>query len=268
MKTPDLKQSKYFMDDPREASRLDAKVNADEFIEDFLLKYLTINTGATIVDIGCGAGAISSAIAKKFRSSQIKGVDLSTQRLEAARNKSKHLSNTEFIEGSIYELPLEDNSADILYTRFLLEYLQEPVNGIKEMFRVCKKGGTVMLQDLDGQLLFHYPETIENMDKVLDGLAKTGFDPLIGRKLLHYGLEAGFKLEHMDIRPYHFFAGQIDAHNDYLWDLKLEIALPKFADILGSSELAQKFKQDFMSYLRDEKTFMYSNLFTVYLKKV
>ena len=267
MNTPDLKQSKYFMDDPREAGRLDAKVNTDEFIENFLTNRISEDTKAHIVDIGCGAGAIASAIAKKYKSATVKGVDLSNERLEAARSKCKHLSNAEFKHGSIYELPLEDNSSDFLYTRFLLEYLQEPVKGIKEMYRVCKKGGTVMLQDLDGQLLFHYPETIENLDKVLSGLAKTGFDPLIGRKLMHYGLEAGFKLDHIDIRPYHFIAGKIDAHNDHLWDLKMEIAINKFADILGSVKLAQKFKEDFMNFLRDEKTIMYSNLFTVYLKK-
>ena len=268
MNTPDLKQSKYFMDDPREAGRLDAKVNTDEFIENFIVDRIPEDTETHIVDIGCGAGAIASAIAKKYRSAHVKGVDLSNERLEAARIKCNNLPNAEFRQGSIYELPLEDDSADFLYTRFLLEYLQEPVRGIKEMHRVCKKGGVVMLQDLDGQLLFHYPETIENLDKVLSGLAKTGFDPMIGRKLMHYGLEAGFKLDHTDIRPYHFIAGKIDGHNDYLWDLKMEIALSKFSDILGSMELAQKFKGDFMNFLRDEKTIMYSNLFTVYLKKV
>lgn len=261
------KKLKYFMDDPREAGRLDAKVNADEFIDTFLSKYLTAGTTANIVDIGCGAGAISTALAKQLNQASITGVDLSLNRLEAARKKSEHLDNVKFMEGSIYELPLEDNSQDFLYTRFLLEYLEQPVNGIKEMYRACKKGGMVMLQDLDGQLDFYYPKTIENMDKVLAGLAETGFDPMIGRKLFHYGLQAGFELAHMDIRPYHFIVGKIDEKNDYLWDLKLEIALPKFENILGSRDLAQKFKDDFMAFLRDEKTMMYSNLCTVYLRK-
>lgn len=267
MNTSDTSRSKYFMDDPREAGRLDAKVNVDEFIESFLLEYIKPDASQRIADIGCGAGAIASAVARKFRSSAIHGVDLSNERLEAARSKTKHLDNASFIQGSIYELPLENESVDFLYTRFLLEYLEKPVDGIREMYRACSKNGLVMLQDLDGQLLFHYPETIENLDKVVAGLAKTGFDPLIGRKLMHYGLQAGFKLENMDIRPYHFFAGKIDSHNEYLWDLKLEIALPKFAEILGSKELAEKFKQDFMDFLRDERTLMYSNLVTVYLRK-
>lgn len=267
MDTPSLKQPKYFMDDPREAGRLDAKVNTDEFIEEFILPYLKTDTKAKIVDIGCGAGAIASAIAKKFSHASLKGVDLSEERLANARKKCERINNAEFTQGSIYELPLEDNSADFLYTRFLLEYLKEPVEGIKEMYRVCKKNGLVMLQDLDGQLLFHYPETIENLDKVLSGLSKTGFDPMIGRKLLHYGLLAGFELEHIDIRPYHFIVGKIDEKNDYLWDLKMEIALPKFEEILGTRQLAQKFKDDFMAFLRDPQTMMYSNLCTIYLKK-
>lgn len=267
MNTSSLKQPKYFMDDPREADRLDAKVNTDEFIENFLSPFLKTDTHANIVDIGCGAGAIASAVARKYKKASVKGVDLSEDRLAKARKKCELINNAEFVQGSIYELPLEDNSADFLYTRFLLEYLKEPVDGVKEMYRACKKNGMVMLQDLDGQLLFHYPETIENLDKVLDGLAKTGFDPMIGRKLLHYGLLAGFELEHIDIRPYHFIVGKIDEKNDYLWDLKMEIALPKFEEILGTRQLAQKFKDDFMGFLRDPQTMMYSNLCTIYLKK-
>ncbi|MBL6444841.1 class I SAM-dependent methyltransferase [Fulvivirga sp. 29W222] len=267
MNTTNVKQSKYFMDDPREAGRLDAKVNTDEFIENFILPYLKEETTAKMVDIGCGAGAITSALAKKFTNASIKGVDLSADRLANAREKCAYIGNAEFVQGSIYEIPLKDNSADFLYTRFLLEYLKDPVSGIKEMHRVCKKNGLVMLQDLDGQLLFHYPETIENLDKVLNGLSKTGFDPMIGRKLLHYGLLAGFELEHIDIRPYHFIVGKIDEKNDHLWDLKMEIALPKFEDILGSMEKAKKFKDDFMAFLRDPQTMMYSNLCTIYLKK-
>ena len=267
MDTPQLKQPKYFMDDPREAGRLDAKVNTDEFISDFISLHWSADDTLGVVDIGCGAGAIASAIAKKFPGWNITGVDLSEDRLSKAKEKCASLDNTRFTQGSIYQLPLADISADLLYTRFLLEYLERPIDGIKEMYRVCKPGGTVMLQDLDGQLLFHYPQTIENLDKVLDGLAKTGFDPLIGRKLPNYGIQAGFELQHMDIRPYHFIVGQIDEKNDRLWELKMEIALPKFQEILGSEQLAVKFKDDFMRHLRDPDTMMYSNLCTVYLKK-
>lgn len=267
MATLDLENPKYFMDDPREAGRLDAKVDPKEFIDTFLASYLPADTGATLVDIGCGAGAIASAVAGHYTSAQVRGVDLSTERLKAARQKSESLDNITFMEGNIYDLPLEDNVADFIYTRFLLEYLKEPVKGIKEMYRVCKLNGMIMMQDLDGQLLSHYPETIENFDKVIEGMKATGFDPSIGKKLYHYGLQAGFKLEHIDIRPYHQILGKIDDKNDYLWDLKMEIALPQFEKILGSQALAQKFKDDFMAYLRDEETIMYSNLITVYLKK-
>ena len=62
------------------------------------------------------------------------------------------------------------------------------------MTRVCKPGGTVLLQDLDGQLLWHYPEDAEvqqTAEKVVAALAATGFDPFVGRKLFWLAKKAG-----------------------------------------------------------------------------
>src|SRR5256885_13262071 len=55
-------------------------------------------------------------------------------------------------------MEFESNSFDLVYCRMLLQYLREKEQAVAEMTRVCKPGGTVLLQDLDGQLLWHYPE--------------------------------------------------------------------------------------------------------------
>ncbi len=260
-------RAKYFMDDPREAKRLDAKVDPDKFMEDFLTPALTKDY-QKIVDVGCGAGAIISALAKKFPQKEFLGVDISPNRLVEAKQKSESLTNINFHEASIYEIPIESNSVDFVYTRFLLEYLREPAKAIAELGRIIKPGGKVILQDLDGQLLFQYPFTVPEIQTVFDALhEKTGFDPYIGRKLYSYSRQAGLKLEHLDIRGYHVFPGKIDEFNHYLWDMKFEIAMPQFAEALGSFEAAQDLKSKYMAFLEDEDTLLYSSLFTLYLTK-
>ena len=265
-------RSRYLMDDPREATRLDAKVNPEEFIDGFLKSLLTPGQ-QTIADVGCGAGAIISALAAKFPEKRFFGVDISAARLAEARKKcvgsnGRALENITLIESPIYQIPLESDSVDIVYTRFLLEYLKEPVQAISELKRIIRPGGRVVLQDLDGQLLFQYPFSVPQIEQVFDYLnAKTGFDPYIGRKLFSYGKKAGLTLEKMDIRAYHLFAGKIDSHNRWLWEMKFDIFMPQAAEALGSQQAAEELKSEFMAFLDDEDTFLYSSLFTLYLSK-
>jgi ubiquinone/menaquinone biosynthesis C-methylase UbiE len=263
----DYNRTKYFMDDPREAARLDAKVDPDQFISDFLKPVLSSDP-QRIVDVGCGAGAIISTLAKKYPQKEFIGVDISGARIREAQKKTERLENIGFYEASIYQIPLESNSVDVVYTRFLLEYLKEPVKAIAELSRITKPGGQIVLQDLDGQLLFQYPYQVPEIGKVFEVLAETtGFDPYIGRKLFAYSRQVGLSLVNMDIRAYHLFAGKIDAFNRHLWEMKLEIALPQFAEALGSLQQAQELKTKYMDFLDSEDTFLYSNLFTLYLSK-
>ena len=256
----------YFMDDHREAKRLDSKVNADEFIDDFLFSHIKNEKGFHILDAGCGAGMIASSIAKRFEKTTVTGLDISEQRIAKAKEKVVELSNVDFTVGSIYDIPIEDESKDLIYTRFLLEYLKEPFQAIQELRRICKKGGTVVLQDLDAQLVSHFPQDILYLNEMLEGLAETGFDPYIGRKLYNFGRLAGFTDIDTDIRIYHKIVGKINDTNYKLWDLKLDIAMEKFTEILGEQK-AQVLKNTFMNFLLDEDSIMYSNLFTVYLRK-
>ena len=255
------------MDDPREAKRLDAKVDPDQFIRDFLHPVLQ-SDHQKIVDVGCGAGAIISTLAKKFPEKECCGVDISGARIAEAKRKTDSLENVTFYESSIYEIPIETDSVDIVYTRFLLEYLKEPVKAIAELGRIIKPGGRVVLQDLDGQLLFQYPYEVPEIKKVFDVLRETtGFDPYIGRKLYHYSRKAGLSFIDIDIRPYHLFVGKIDDFNYELWNMKFEIATPQFAEALGSYKEAELLKEKYMNFLKSEDTFLYSSLFTVYLSK-
>ena len=66
-----------------------------------------------------------------------------------------------------------------------MEYLPDKQAAVREMARVCSPGGKLLLQDLDGQLVWHYPEDAElqrTTENILSHLAGTGFDPFVGRK--------------------------------------------------------------------------------------
>jgi len=91
-----------------------------------------------ILDIGCGAGLLTTPLAKLGHS--VSGIDSSVSSLEVARNLGKGLS-AEYIEGKAEALPFEDASFDVVSAMDLLEHVENPAKVIEEASRVLKPGG-------------------------------------------------------------------------------------------------------------------------------
>ena len=144
--------------------------------------------------------------------------------------------------------------------------LKEKERAVSEMARVCKPGGTVLLQDLDGQLLWHYPEdpSVQRMlERVVAALGATGFDPFVGRKLFWLARNSGLRNIEVQAECYHLIAGAAEPHILEQWELKLEIAKPQLARVLGSERKAEEQSLAFLEYLRRPDTLTSSTVFTV-----
>lgn len=258
----------YIMEDPREAMRLELKVDPDAWVDRYLAPYL--KPGAHVLSVGSGPGVILHAVCAKYPSIQGTGIDASAARVQQAIEK--HSSNTrlKFVHADAHAMPFPSDSFDIVYSRMLFEYLADKERAAAEIVRVCRPGGTVLIQDLDGQLLWNYPEDPElqrGIETVTSGLARTGFDPFVGRKLFALAHRAGLEDIHVQVECYHLIAGEINPKILEQWELKLEIAVPQIARILGSEDAARAQAKRFLEYLRRPDTLTYSNVFTVAGKK-
>jgi len=257
-----MNTARYIMEDGREAARLARKVDAAAWVAQYLDRLLP-DSGA-VLEVGCGPGALVAAVAAASSTLYVTGVDLNAGRFR--RECASMPFNVSLLEANACALPCEPNAFDVVYCRFLLEYLKERARAVSEMVRVCKPGGRVLLQDLDGQMLWHYPadaELSDQMARVLAFMATTGFDPLVGRKLYSLARDAGLTDLSVQAQPYHLIAGVADDFTLELWDLKLDIALPIAAQALGTMEAARALKARFMDYLRREDSLTYSVVFTV-----
>jgi len=256
--------AEYIMEDPREALRLELKVEPRAWVQ----KYLAHRDcpGAEVLSVGCGPGVILREVTELDSSIKATGIDVSEVRLEQAKEKNRENSRTQFVCGDAQSMEFESNSFDLVYCRMLLQYLKEKERAVSEMARVCKPGGTVLLQDLDGQLLWHYPESASvqrTLEKVVEALGATGFDPFVGRKLFWLAQKAGLTNIEVQAECYHLIAGQAEAHVLKQWELKLEIARPQLARVLGSKSEAEEQSRAFLDYLRQPDTLTYSTMFTV-----
>lgn len=103
---------------------------------------------STIVDLGCGTGDLSLAMAGPGR--RIILVDQSQAMLDEARKALSDAADTEldFRLGSMEHLPLANEEADVAVLSMVLHHVPEPMAALKEAARVLRPDGLLILADL------------------------------------------------------------------------------------------------------------------------
>ena len=120
----------------------------------------------TLLDIACGPGIVSCFFAGRV--SQVTGLDMVPAMLERAQRLQveKQLPNIDWKLGNSTALPFADNVFDCVVTRFSFHHYMEPNAAIREMKRVCKPGGTVLVADVaprkEAQESFNYWEILRD----------------------------------------------------------------------------------------------------------
>ena len=90
-----------------------------------------------ILDVGCGTGGNLNLF-----NGFVVGLDISLQALKLAK---KRKPNAILCQGEAENLPFHNESFDLVLALDLLEHLQDDVKGLREMYRVLKKGGNVLI---------------------------------------------------------------------------------------------------------------------------
>jgi len=255
---------KYFMDDPREKTRLTAQVDTRAWVHRYVPAIATAS--GSILDVGCGPGVVASEIARSYPDMSVTAMDVSDDRLAAARKNFAGLANAVACRGDILSPPFGPGAFDGALCRFVLEYLPEKEAAVRHMASLLKNGGKLLLQDVDGQLVWNYPPDVSldrDVGAVLQALEKTGFDPFVGRKLFALCCKAGLQVQSVQVEAYDLIAGSITPEALRLWEMKLDIAVRVGETILGSRAKAVELRDRFLTYLKRPDTFTYSTLITV-----
>ena len=115
-----------------------------------------------VLDIATGPGYIAEAFALAAR--EVIGVDLTAAMLTIAeeRTKERGISNVSFRIGDVQSLPFEKEEFDVVVSRLALHHMQNPALVVGEMTRVCRLGGSVLVEDIYGS---EHPERAAYQDR-------------------------------------------------------------------------------------------------------
>jgi SAM-dependent methyltransferase len=94
------------------------------------------------LDIGCGTGALTSTILATAQPEAVVGVDPSDGFLDLAREQVTDPRVT-FLSGSATAIPLDTASVDAVVGGLMLNFVPQPQDGVIEMTRVARPGGTI-----------------------------------------------------------------------------------------------------------------------------
>lgn len=164
----------------------------------------SIQKGQTILDLGSGAGFDCFLAARETgESGKVIGIDMTPEMVMQARKNAKkgNYKNVEFIIGEIENLPIENDSIDLIISNCVINLSNQKEQVFREAFRVLKQNGSILFSDiiLQKELPDYVKYTVEGhiaclagairKEDYIFGLEQAGFSGIQIKKLSHFPIE-------------------------------------------------------------------------------
>ncbi len=99
-----------------------------------------VREGQRALDVGCGSGALVAQLAEIVGAESVAGIDPSEPFVQAARARAP---GARILVGSAESIPFADGEFDATLAQLVVNFLTDPDQGVREMSRVTRPGGTV-----------------------------------------------------------------------------------------------------------------------------
>lgn len=152
-----------------------------------------------VLDVACGPGLLATVIAPRVR--RVTGIDLTPAMIEQARRHAaqRGATNVAWQVGDAAALPFEDGAFTAVVTRYSFHHMPDPLSVLREMARVCERGGRVIVIDVftttpQQQTAYDRIERLRDPSHV-SALRIETFRELFAAAGLTLVREAGYRLE-------------------------------------------------------------------------
>lgn len=125
------------------------KQTSDDLHLEMILRYIPVEPGMKILDLGTGSGYLAFPFAKKYKQAEITGLDIVEKTLADNQRKAEieGINNLRFVSYDGVHFPFENNSFDIVISRYALHHFPVICDTFYEISRVLKKNGIFFLSD-------------------------------------------------------------------------------------------------------------------------
>jgi len=154
---------------------------------------LAPEAGESILDVGSGPGhqvfEMSAAVGPGGR---IHGIDPAESAIAIASGRCAGLTNVHFRSGEATQLPFDDETFDAVMSSQVFEYLGDVSGGLREIYRVLRPGGRVLIHDTDWGTLVWRSSDAQRMARVMQAWDCHLTDPCLPQTLASELRDAGF----------------------------------------------------------------------------
>lgn len=182
----------------REIIRLRAQALLSWDRELSVLRRLGLADGMAVLDVGGGPGFITEQLLAALPASPITMIDRDPAFVAQAGRYLQPAAGDRLnlVEASVMDTGLSDNEFDFAIARLVFQHLPDPVGAAREIGRVLKAGGTLVVIDADDRLQLYDPPNEPEVEAIFGRLAADqeamGGSRFIGRRLPRILKQAGF----------------------------------------------------------------------------
>lgn len=161
-----------------------------------LFKATGLADGMACLDIGCGGGDVTMEMARLIGpQGRVLGIDIDPAKLKLARQDAE-LEGASNVEFRVCDAGALDTNGeyDLVYARFLLSHLSDPLHAVRKMAGAVRQGGVVIVEDIDHGAIFSHPEcpAVDRYAELYNAVVRSkGADPRIGPRLPELLRDAG-----------------------------------------------------------------------------
>ena len=215
----------------------------------YLFKQAGLTTAHRVLEVGCGTGAILRDL---ITPASLHGLDLDPAALAECRI---HVSATSLTRGDAHFLPYPDRSFDIVYCHFLLLWVHDPLQVVREMARVGQS--VLALAEPDYSQRVDKPAALKPLGEwQTEALRRQGANPSFGARLAETFYQAGIKL--IETGP---IQGQAVIRSVEDWENEWAVIKADLDGIVSSEEIQKMKKVDEAARKHGERTLQVPTFF-------